>query len=34
MYLASIKACPEREKYVVVLMDEMHIKQSLVYNKH
>lgn len=32
--LASIGTCPEREKYVVVLMDEMHIKQSLMYNKH
>ena len=26
--------CPEREKYVLLLMDEMYIKQDLVYDKH
>lgn len=34
MDLVSIQTCPEREKYIVILMDEMHIKQNLVYNKH
>lgn len=34
MDLAEIGTCPEKEKYIVILMDEMHIKQSLVYNKH
>ncbi len=31
---AKMKTCPEREKCVVILMDEMHIKEDLVYNKH
>lgn len=34
MDLANISACPEREKYVVILMDEMHVKEDLVYDKH
>ncbi len=31
---AKIGDCPEREKYVVILMDEMHIKEDIVYDKH
>lgn len=31
---ASIISCPEREKYIVMLMDEIHIKENLVYDKH
>ena len=34
MDLAKIETCPEREKCVILLMDEMHIKENLVYNKH
>lgn len=34
MSLAKIETCPERERYVAILMDEMHIKENLVYNKH
>lgn len=34
MEAASIQTCAEHEKYVVLLMDEMHIKEDLVYNKH
>lgn len=34
MDAASILSCPEREKCVVVLIDEMHIKENLVYDKH
>ena len=34
MDIASIQTCPEREKYVVILMDEMHIRENLVYDKH
>ena len=30
---ASIQTCPEREKYVVLVLDEMHIKEELVYDK-
>ena len=32
--VAKIDQCPEREKYVVLLMDEMHIKEDIVYDKH
>ena len=31
---AKILTCPEQEKYVVIIMDEMHIKEDLVYDKH
>lgn len=34
MRVAMIDSCPEREKYVIILMDEMHIKANLVYDKH
>ena len=34
MDIAAIATCPERDKYVAILMDEMHIKESLVYDKH
>jgi len=30
---AKLTTCPEHEKCVVVLMDEMHIRESLVYDK-
>ena len=26
--------CPEREKYIALVMDEMHIKEDIVYDKH
>lgn len=34
MSMAKISTCPERDKYIIILMDEMHIKENLVYNKH
>ena len=34
MDVANIADCPEREKYVVILMDEMHVKEDIVYDKH
>lgn len=34
MDVAKIASCPCREKYVCLLMDEMHIKSDLVYDKH
>ncbi len=34
MEAAKISECEEREKYVVLVMDEMHIKEDVVYNKH
>ena len=33
MEAAEIATCSEFEKYVAILIDEMHIKQDLVYNK-
>ena len=34
MEAAKIHSCPEREKYVLTSMDEMHIREDLVYDKH
>ena len=34
MEAAKIDICAEHEKFVVLLMDEMHIKEDLVYDKH
>ncbi len=31
--LARIQTCPEREKYVALILDEMHVKEELVYDK-
>lgn len=34
MRAIGIESCPEWHKLVVVLIDEIHIKESLVYDKH
>ena len=34
MRVANITSCPDHQKYVMILMDEMHIKEDLVYDKH
>ena len=34
MMVANINSCPERERYIILLMDEMHIKSDLAYDKH
>jgi hypothetical protein len=31
---AKVDACQEPDKYISILMDEMHVKSNLVYNKH
>ena len=31
---AKIDSCEEHEKYVVMLIDEMYVKEDLVYDKH
>ena len=31
---AKIESCPDRDKCTIVLLDEMYIRQNLVYNKH
>ena len=31
---AKIDSCLEQEKYVIISMDKMHIKEGLAYNKH
>ena len=33
MEAAQIYTCPERDKYVVLVMDEMHIKEHIVNDK-
>ena len=34
MEAANLQSCPDREKCVVIVMDEMHIREELVYDKH
>ena len=34
MDCANISSCPERERNVVIILDEMHIREDLVYDKH
>ena len=34
MDLAKTDSCPERDKYVVIIMDEMHVREDIVYDKH
>lgn len=34
MDVADIANCPVTGKYVVILMDEMHVKKDHVYDKH
>ncbi len=34
MDLAKIDSCAEMDKYVVIIMDEMHIREDIVYDKH
>ena len=31
---AKVSSCPERERSVMLLIDEVHIKENLVYDKH
>ncbi len=31
---AEVNSCPERNKYVLLLLDEMHVREDLVYYKH
>ena len=32
--VANLNTCEEKDKYAIILMDEMHIKEDLVYDKH
>ncbi|XP_065894386.1 uncharacterized protein [Dysidea avara] len=34
MSAAKVDSCPEREKCVIMLLDETHLKEDLVFNKH
>jgi hypothetical protein len=34
MDAACIMTCPERERYVALILDEMHIRENIVYDKH
>ena len=36
MLVCAVKVgfCPRREKYVILLIDEMHVREDLVYDKH
>ena len=30
MDLAKVDSCPERDKYIIIIMDEMHIREDIV----
>lgn len=30
----KVQSCPPRQCYVFIIMDEMHVKEDLVYDKH
>ena len=34
MQAANLTSCPEWHKLVILLLDEMHIREDLVYDKH
>ena len=34
MEAAEVRTCPERNKCVLLLLDEMHVREDLVYDKH
>ena len=34
MEAAKLLSCPDREKHVILLMDEMHLREDLVYDRH
>jgi len=34
MSAAKVDSCPEREKCVIILLDEMHLKEDLLLDKH
>lgn len=34
MQAAAVDTCPEREKCTILLLDEMHIREDLVFDKH
>lgn len=34
MDTADILNCAERDRYVIIIFDEMHVRENIVYNKH
>ena len=34
IHAAKVDSCPEREKNVILLLDEMHIREDIVFDKH
>jgi len=34
MEAAEVKTCPEHNRCVLLLLDEMHVREDLVYDKH
>ena len=31
---AKMSSCPEREKCVIIIIDEIHLREDLAYDKH
>lgn len=34
MDCAGIETCPERDRHVILILDEMHVRENIVYDKH
>lgn len=34
MEAAEVKTCPEHNRCVLLLLDEMHVREDLMYDKH
>lgn len=34
MNMAGIQSCWCMDKYVIIIMDEMHVREDIVYDKH
>ena len=32
--VAKTSSCPEKDRWIILLMDEMHVKENLVFDKH
>ena len=34
MLLSRTENCPERDKYIILLLDEMYVREDIAYDKH
>ena len=34
MEVTHVDTCPEKDKFVILLIDEMYVREGIVYEKH